>query len=419
MMRKCSLFRLFFILLLTLSIIAGCSNDKEVEVPNNGNPAEELPGYDIPELEPTKEELLMERIAAMSIGEKLGQLVMIGIESPEATPEELELISDGKAGGIIFFQRNIIDSDKFIELVNILKNENISSDIPLFLGIDEEGGRVARLSGIFPNLPAISEIGRMDDPDIAYEYGAIQAEKLNRLGLNINFSPVLDVASNPNNPIIGDRSISSDPIIVSENGTQLIRAMVVNDIIPVGKHFPGHGDTQVDSHVALPVIDKSLEELKQMELVPFEYAIREKIPALMVGHLLVRALDNKPATVSGEIINGLLRNKLGFDGVVFSDDMTMGAITENYSIDDAALKFIQAGGDVALICHGTQPVKDFLMLLNSAVLDGSFTEDELNKRVFRILKLKDEMYLTNDESMVSVDYDLTERINNLKVKMGE
>lgn len=418
-MRSTLLPRIFIIISILLVLLTvGCSPLKEQLPPSAEEPSRE-PLEPVEKPEPTEEEILKERIMGMTFEEKLGQMVMIGIGGFTATEEELNLISENKIGGVILFQRNIKDADQVKELINSLIAANEGNPLPLIIGIDEEGGRVSRLSGIFDNLPPAAKLGEEDDLDLSYSYGAVQASKLRNLGFNLNFSPVLDVSSNPSNPVIGNRAISSDPFVAERNGESIIIGLMDGGIVPVGKHFPGHGDTSVDSHLTLPRITKNIEDMYTLELVPFIGAIEAGIPAIMVGHLMVEDIDDLPATISEKMINGLLRENLGYKGVVFSDDMTMGAIAENYEISSAVVDFIRAGGDIALICHGVQPVNEALQKIMNSYLEGSLDEKDINEHVLRIMMLKADIEENVDKVDVPETSEVEFLIEELLKKMGD
>jgi beta-N-acetylhexosaminidase len=418
-MRSTLLPRIFIInSILLVLLTVGCSPLKEQLPPSAEEPSRE-PLEPVEKPGPTEEEILKERIMGMTFEEKLGQMVMIGIGGFTATEEELNLISENKIGGVILFQRNIKDADQVKELINSLIAANEGNPLPLIIGIDEEGGRVSRLSGIFDNLPPAAKLGEEDDLDLSYSYGAVQASKLRNLGFNLNFSPVLDVSSNPSNPVIGNRAISSDPFVAERNGESIIIGLMDGGIVPVGKHFPGHGDTSVDSHLTLPRITKNIEDMYTLELVPFIGAIEAGIPAIMVGHLMVEDIDDLPATISEKMINGLLRENLGFKGVVFSDDMTMGAIAENYEISSAVVDFIRAGGDIALICHGVQPVNEALQKIMNSYLEGSLDEKDINEHVLRIMMLKADIEENVDKVDVPETSEVEFLIEELLKKMGD
>ena len=385
-------------------LLSGCGvivqNDPPGEIPaENPSPQEPDP--------PSRDEVLAQFVEDMTLQEKIGQLLMAGFEGTQVSEREVFLIEDYHIGGFIFFGRNITNEEETRNLIHELKTIKSDSPVQLFIGVDEEGGPVSRLSGIYRNLPPQSSLGESGDPEIAYEYGSIQGEKLRRLGFNVNFSPVLDVDSNPNNPVIGNRAISNDPSLVAQLGIQVWKGIGDQGVVPVGKHFPGHGDTDVDSHTLLPVIEKSREELDETELVPFQASVDQGIPALMVGHLLIPALDQEPASLSEGIMEDLLRDEMGFRGVLFSDDLTMGAITDRMSVSEAAVDFIGAGGDVALICHGETEVMEAFKAIEAAVRDGIISEEYIDQKLVRIIRLKEDFKLgdepVNDNSQEGID----------------
>ena len=395
--------KIICILLLTI-LLSGCGvivqNDPPGEIPaENPSPQEPDP--------PSRDEVLAQFVEDMTLQEKIGQLLMAGFEGTQVSEREVFLIKDYHIGGFIFFGRNITNEEETRNLIHELKTIKSDSPVQLFIGVDEEGGPVSRLSGIYRNLPPQSSLGESGDPEIAYEYGSIQGEKLRRLGFNVNFSPVLDVDSNPNNPVIGNRAISNDPSLVAQLGIQVWKGIGDQGVVPVGKHFPGHGDTDVDSHTLLPVIEKSREELDETELVPFQASVDQGIPALMVGHLLIPALDQEPASLSEGIMEDLLRDEMGFRGVLFSDDLTMGAITDRMSVSEAAVDFIGAGGDVALICHGETEVMEAFKAIEAAVRDGIISEEYIDQKLVRIIRLKEDFKLgdepVNDNSQEGID----------------
>jgi len=395
--------KIICILLLTI-LLSGCGvtvqNDPPGEIPAE-NPSTQEPDP------PSRDEVLAQFVEDMTLQEKIGQLLMAGFEGTQVSEREVSLIEDYHIGGFIFFGRNITNEEETRNLIHELKTIKSDSPVQLFIGVDEEGGPVSRLSGIYRNLPPQSSLGESGDPEIAYEYGSIQGEKLRRLGFNVNFSPVLDVDSNPNNPVIGNRAISNDPSLVAQLGIQVWKGIGDQGVVPVGKHFPGHGDTDVDSHTLLPVIEKSREELDETELVPFQASVDQGIPALMVGHLLIPALDQEPASLSEGIMEDLLRDEMGFRGVLFSDDLTMGAITDRMSVSEAAVDFIGAGGDVALICHGETEVMEAFKAIEAAVRDGIISEEYIDQKLVRIIRLKEDFKLgdepVNDNSQEGID----------------
>lgn len=363
----------------------------------------------------------MEEIKGMTLKEKIGQLMIVGFEGTSLNEAIEKYIIDYKVGGLIFFSRNIESGEESFKLVNDMKTINKQNDIPLFISIDEEGGRVSRLPKEFKKLPTAKTLGNIDEMKISFEYGKIIASRLNSLGFNLDFAPVLDINSNPKNPVIGDRAFGDNEKTVSRNAIDTMKGIGSEGIISAVKHFPGHGDTSVDSHKALPIVFKTLEELKKMELIPFKKAVEKNVDSIMVAHILYKAIDEDyPATMSKEIINELLRKEMAFKGVVISDDMTMGAILENYSLERASLKFLQAGGDVLLICHGKDNPELVIKAIEKAVEENVLSEDEIDEKVYRILQLK-KQYNIDDEPLKEYNIeknnkltdDFLEKINGL------
>ncbi len=263
-------------------------------------------------------------------------------------------------------------------------------------------------------------IGNKKNIKLSYELGVVLGERLDSLGFNMNFAPVLDINSNPKNPVIGKRAFGTNSKIVSDNGIELIKGLRSMNIIPTAKHFPGHGDTEIDSHIKLPKIDKTIEELMEFELIPFKKAIEENIEMIMVAHILYPKIDeNYPATMSKEVIGELLRGALNYEGVIVSDDMTMGAISENYAIEDSVLSFIEAGGDIALICHGSENPEKVINKLKDAFSKGKISEKELDEKVYRILKLK-EKYKIIDKIIEDIDLEkVNKKTRNFVENVGK
>jgi beta-N-acetylhexosaminidase len=219
----------------------------------------------------------------------------------------------------------------------------------------------------------------------------------------MDFAPVLDINSNPINPVIGDRSFGDDPQTVIRHGIETMKAIQSKQVAAVVKHFPGHGDTVVDSHFDLPVVHKTMKELQSFELLPFEEAIKQGTDAIMIAHLLIPQLDKQnPASMSPIIITNLLRKKLKFDGVVITDDMTMGGITKHYDIAEAAIKSVLAGSDILLIGHDYDKQVSVLQALKNSSDNGILSEETLDQSVYRILRLK-EKYSLKDNPVTNID----------------
>ncbi len=336
-----------------------------------------------------------EWLAAMSREEKTAQLLVAGIEGTQAGEDGLWTVGELKAGGVILFGRNVESAGQLTALVNELKAAS-QSPVPLLVTMDEEGGRVSRMPPEVEKLPDMWEYGRTGDADLCARLGQTLAARCAAFGIGMDFAPVLDVWTNPENTVIGPRAFSDDCEEAARLGTAAMTGMQSGGVIPVVKHFPGHGDTAVDSHLGLPVVDKSLAELEGEELVPFAAAIRAGADAVMVAHIQMNALDGaRPASLSPAVVNGLLREDMGFSGVVCTDDLTMGAIMETYTVGEAAVLAVEAGCDLLLVCHGQENVRAAADALNEAVDSGRISEERLNESVRRILLLKAKYGLSN------------------------
>ena len=273
------------------------------------------------------------------------------------------------------------------------------------MAVDEEGGLVSRMPAELLALPNSKSIGERNDKDFSYNIGKIIAKEIKAFGFNMNFAPVLDINSNPNNPVIGARAFGSDEVIVKELGVATMKGMQSEEIISVVKHFPGHGDTLVDSHLNLPLIEKDLDEIKQFELIPFIEAINNDCDVVMTAHILFNKIDSQnPASFSKIIIIDILRNQLDFKGVVITDDLTMGAIAENYEIGQVAVKAINAGSDIVLVCHGVDNEITVLNSIKDAVIKGEISKDRIDESLYRILSLKMKYNMNNDE-IKAIDID--------------
>lgn len=342
---------------------------------------------------------------AMSLDEKIGQMIFAGISGTKMNEKMDELITKYHVGGIILNGDNLVSPKQTVTYLNQIKLAN-KGQVPLFFGVDQEGGRISKLPGGLIDFPANLEIGKINDLSLSYEIGTVLGKELGAFGFNVNFAPVLDVNSNPDNPVIGDRSFSSNPEIVSRLGIQTMKGLQSQSIIPAVKHFPGHGDTHVDSHLELPKVNKTLAELERLELIPFRQAVKEGADMVMIGHILVPALDeNFSSSMSKKVITDILRNKIGYNGVVITDDFFMKAITNDYDIGDAAVQSIKAGSDIIMVAHDYNKVVQVQNEIIKAVENGEISEQRIDESVARILQLK-EKYKLNDSPVKPVNIDV-------------
>ena len=262
----------------------------------------------------------------MTSRQKIGQLFMVGFLGTSVTPDLASFIKEYKPGGVILFSRNLESVEQMVELTNDL--QACSPHSPLLISIDQEGGRVSRLPKGFTIFPPCDLLGRCNSTELAYAAAATIAKELRAVGVNMNMAPVLDVNSNPDNPVIGDRAFGTTPDVVCELGLATAAGLQDNKVVACGKHFPGHGDTNADSHKELPVVEASRERLEAVELLPFRRLVEKGIASMMTAHVLYRALDHElPATLSPTIINDFLRRKLRYDGVVLTECARSSTIT--------------------------------------------------------------------------------------------
>ena len=376
-----------FLLLFLVFLLTGCGYKKDNEINNSitNDEKENINGTD--EIMREEKEPIDDKINSMTLDEKIGQMIITGFNGSEYNDDMDRLINEYKVGGVILFARNIEDSNQMIDLTRALQENN--NNLPLFISIDEEGGRVSRLPDDVEKFPSAFTIGLINDQQTAYENGKEIGYTLKRLGINLDYAPVLDIYSNENNTVIGYRAFSTEESIVSTMGIATMEGIEDADIIPVVKHFPGHGDTEVDSHYGLPIVYKTLEELRNFEFIPFVKAIESGCDVIMVSHIILNEVDSiNPASLSKIVISDLLRKDMGFDKVVITDDMSMGAITSIMSIEEACIKSIEAGCDILLLGNAYEEIEQVINSIKLKLYNGEISEEQINKSVKRILELK-------------------------------
>ena len=323
----------------------------------------------------------------MTLREQIGQLFMMGFAGTTVSKDLASFLTAYRPGGVIFFRRNLESVQQIVDLTNGL--QKLSPASPLLIAIDQEGGRVSRLPSEFTIFPPCGQLGQCNSTELAYSAAATVAKELRAVGINMNMAPVLDVNSNPDNPVIGDRAFGADPDLVGEMGLAMIGGLQDNMVVACGKHFPGHGDTATDSHKELPVVDAGIQRLRETEFPPFQQAIRQGVASLMTAHVLYRALDpDAPATLSPAVIQRLLREEFRYDGVVFTDDLEMHAIIDHDGIGEAAVRSFVAGCDVLLICKDQDRVMTAMQAMECAVQDGRITPERLEQSLTRVARLK-------------------------------
>ncbi|GAA3405801.1 beta-N-acetylhexosaminidase [Paenibacillus hodogayensis] len=344
-------------------------------------------------------------IRSMTLDQKLGQMIIAGIDGTKIDEQAKRLIAEDAVGGFILYKPNIETVEQTVALLNALKDANKANPAPLLLSVDQEGGKVDRMPPSFVPVPSSREIAKSGDSEKARAIGEAIGAGVRALGFNVDFAPVLDIDSNPNNPVIGSRSFGPTAAVVSSFGIAEMSGLQAGQVVPVVKHFPGHGDTSVDSHLELPVVNKTLEQLRKLELVPFAKAIEAKADAVMIAHILLPQLDTEfPSSMSAKVIADVLRTEMGFEGVVITDDMTMGAIVKHYDLGQAAVRSVRAGADIVLVAHEYANAKLALGALKQAVESGQIAVEAIDRRVYRILTLKTK-YKLSDAPAGTVDME--------------
>src|SRR5215471_9577957 len=282
---------------------------------------------------------------------QIGQLLIAGFRGEQIPVEIRSLAREFSLGGVILFGRNIVEPRQVAELA--FESARLVPELPLWVSVDQEGGRVARLKAPFTEWPPMATLGRSGDVKLAERFARALAAELKAAGITLDYAPVLDVLTNPKNPVIGDRALADKAEDVGRLGAAIIRTLQAEGVAACGKHFPGHGDTSVDSHLELPLVEHPPDRLRAVEFVPFRAAIQADVATIMTAHVFTPALDEqRPATLSRHVVTDLLRKELGYGGVILSDDLEMKAIANTYAIPEAAVMATDAGCDGVLICSG-------------------------------------------------------------------
>lgn len=327
------------------------------------------------------EDKVKQKMEKMTLEQKIAQMLVVYYTNDTVDDSLKETLKKYNLGGFILMKDNITTFDKTKKFVDDLQK---NSDIPMIISIDQEGGKVQRLElleDIKPTyIQSMYELGETNDKELAYQVGKVTAEELRTIGVNVVYAPVLDIYSNKDNEVIGTRSFGTTPEQVSDMALSFSKGLEGNGVIATYKHFPGHGDTSTDSHYDLPVINKSYDELKNFELIPFKKAIENDAKIIMIGHLNITSIDNEPSSLSKKIITDVLYKDLGYKGLVITDALNMGAITNNYTDEEIYTKTINAGTDLLLMPNGSKKTIEYIK--------KNISEERINKSVEKILKFK-------------------------------
>lgn len=351
-----------------------------------------------------KEEFLIYKLRNMSLSDKIGQMIMIDYRDVTDMNVELEdILTRYNPGGFILFKSNIANYEQTNKFLSDVKS---ATNIKGIVSVDQEGGRVQRLDERvgFDKYPPMSEIGQTNNPSVAFELGVKMGRELKSIGVDMDMAPVLDIFSNPQNRVIADRAFGTNSDIVKKMAFAYADGLKQENIIPVGKHFPGHGDTIKDSHIDLPVIEKDLDALKQLELIPFIEAVRQKLPGLMIGHLAVPKIiqDNTPASLSKVMISDLLKSDMGYNGLIMPDSLKMKALSNYFTNEDIYLRCVTAGNDIILM---PQNIKEAYETIYRKVDEGIIPESRINNSVYKILSTKFDYGFFNKEYQTFITFN--------------
>lgn len=319
----------------------------------------------------------------------LGQLFIVGFLGSEPDQGLRDLLGDLRPSGVILFRRNLSSPEQILRLTTFL--QETAKDPPLFIALDQEGGRVSRLPDPFTRFPPARVLGRSRSPDLAAACASVIAREMRAVGLNFNFAPVLDVDTRSENPVIGDRSFGPDPELVASLGLATLQGFRKEGILGLVKHFPGHGDTSEDSHLTLPVVPHGKERLQAVELAPYRtlFSRPDGPEALMTAHVLYPALDpERPTTLSRPILTDLLREKLGYAGLVVTDDLEMRAVAGRWEPETASILALQAGADQLLFCHTPAIALRSVREVARALDKGFLSESRIRRSLENVRALK-------------------------------
>lgn len=315
-----------------------------------------------------------------SLDEQAASYLIVGFAGAQLSDSLKRLIDRGIAGTILF-SRNIQNLEQAAELIFTIKEY---AGRPLVLSVDQEGGVVQRFREGFTRIPPMRTVGGQANPELAFKMGQLVGAELRALGIDLNYAPVLDVDTNPLNPVIGDRAFSRDPAQVAQLALAWARGLESSGVASCGKHFPGHGDTLQDSHRELPRLVHSFERLEAVELVPFQAYAEAGLASIMTAHIVFEAMDSLPATLSTRLIRGLLRERLGYSGIVLSDDLEMRAIADHFGFEEAAVLAAQADQDWILCCHTAETAHQMIDALAQALGSGSLEGEQQRARAQRV-----------------------------------
>ena len=345
-------------------------------------------------------------IKELSLQEKIGQMIIIGMDTNYITDRIKNMILKYKIGGIILYRKNFNTYQDMLKLIKNLKDLNRENKIPLFIAIDQEGGRVNRMPKEIKNLPSANQIAIVGGEELVRASANITGQILRKSGFNLNFSPVLDIKRFENNHAIGDRSFCSNKEAVAKYGITAMKELQKNKVVSAIKHFPGHGATKQDSHNFLPVINEKIEKLEKEDMYPFEQAIKNGADVVLVGHLLIKNITGiYPASLSRKFIAKYLRMKYRYNGVIITDDLKMKAIKVLYGTKLSVRKAFEAGNDIIVFRYNNKKEVEVIEQIISLVKKGKIKENRINKSVKRIIDLKNKYEISDTEEIQGIEIE--------------
>lgn len=329
----------------------------------------------------------------------IGQHMLIGVSGHALTADEKKFIVSNNISGVVLFARNVSEPKQIHSLCAEIQSlrHQMADKAPLFIGIDMEGGRVARLKAPFTVWPPLRTLGTMDNPTVSFHFSNKMGLELKAFGINLDFAPCVDIFTNPKNTVIGDRSIGSDPELVAKHSSALVRGYIKSGILSCAKHFPGHGNTLLDSHEELPIEDANLDRLESMELIPFKRVFKARVEMVMTAHILFKNIDPEwPVTLSEKFMKKILRENCRYRGLVITDDLDMKALAKHYDRSQIPVRAIQAGADLLLYCNEPESPPRAIEALIEAVAQGTLNKADLEATHKRILTVKSESLANPD-----------------------
>ena len=345
----------------------------------------------------------------LSIEEKIGQMIIVGLNTEGAIKHLEEIIRIYKVGGVLLYKKNYKNYEDMIKLINRIKELNRTNKIPMFIAIDQEGGRVNRMPSEFKNLPVANKLAKKSDKENYVKIsGDITGQMLNKIGINMDFAPVLDIKRFPDEHAIGDRAYSENIEEVSKYGIEYMKALQDNNVISVVKHFPGHGATKEDSHFRLPKVNSTMEKLENEDMLPFKKAMKSGADGVLVGHLKIMHMFGKdPASLSRKFITKYIRKKERYDGLVITDDVRMKGVRIRYGKNRVIKKAFLACNDIIVFKYDNdiQVIKDIIKMAKDNIIEMK----KVNKSVTRILKVKEKYQVRDDK--IQKDDEFVDKIN--------